>query len=494
MTQKTEEIDPVEEPVKYAVMNEDVKSLCKAEFDVDLYPIQEKIIKDIVFEKERRILLNTYTQFGKTFTVGLAFALKIRLSEMLEGFNLGLLGPAKADARGIRDPMIENGLKSDKFREMIDTSKGSSPDDLQKSSSKDKLTFNDGDIKVECMSASSGGSGKGEGLMGEGVDYLVMDESNRISHSNWQDNIDRMLNEFDVMLIEMGNPKHQENQFYEHWNSSKFKKYHVGEYSLDHYDTVKPSNLVTASGVEMGRHPKKFFDEKADNVNGRDSVRYAWKYKSIFPDQIEDGLINKAWVREAQDKKFDLEDPNVIYGIDVAGEGKDLIVLTRLEQEGAKYVLTDQWSRQYSNDERVTVRWATGFIDEDPETVDRFVVDGVGIGSGVHSRLLDEGFNAVKFKAGEKPRSEEEDYENKKARNFFILRQTLMDGDLEFRDGWQNHDLDMPENKLVYELGHMKREPGRRNTDRVVDPNNKSPDFADSLMMCFFEGSKAFVM
>jgi len=482
----------IQDPLKHAVQSEDVQALSQAFLDIKLYPIQEKIVRDIVFEKERRIIINTYTQFGKTFTVGVALAIKVILSQNVDQLNIGLLGPAKDDARGIRDPMIENGLNCQEFRDAVDTSQGSDPEDMQKSRSKDLLTFDEGSIKVECLSASSGGSGDGEGLMGDGVDILVMDESNRISQETYKDSVDRMLNEWDTILIEMGNPKHQNNQFYEHWTSENYKKYHVGEHKLTEYeDAVIPERLTTASGLEMGRHPKKFFDEKAGNVNGRDSVRYAWKYKSIFPDQVEDGLINKAWLREAQDKKFDLEDPDIVYSIDVAGEGDDKIVLTRRLEKQEKVVITDQWVREYSNDERKTCKWACAFVKEEPKEVNKFVVDAMGIGNGLHSRLDDRGFTAVKFKAGEKPDGEEGDYENKKARNFFKLRQALMDGDVEFREGWKNSDLDMPENELFSELGHMKREPGRRNTDKVADPKGKSPDFADSLMMSFYKIKKS---
>lgn len=477
-----------------AVKNKDVKQLCKAFFGVELYPTQVEIVKDIAFQRERRIVLNCYTQYGKTLAIGVGIALHILLNNKKE-IDIGLLGPAKSDARSIRDDMLEYGLNSEDFKNLIDTSKGSSPDDMLKSASKDVVTFNDGSIKVECMSASSGSSGKGEGLMGDGVDILVMDESNRISHDVWKDSADRLLNEFDSVLVEAGNPKHQSNQFHEHWRDPKFRKYHVGEKSLHEYeDAYKPSNLHTASGIEEGRHKKAFFDEKAQNVGGRDSVRYSWKYKSVFPDQIEGGLVSQAWIREAQDNSFEFKDPEIRYALDVADEGDDLIVLTRLEKEGGQYRLTDQWSKKMSSDTKRTAQWADRHIEEASNDIQQLVVDYTGIGGGVWSKLNEMGYPAEKFKAGEKPEAEEDKYLNKKARNFFKLRNVLQDGDLDLVDGFENNNLSMPDNKLLYQISHMKREPGRRDKDKVVDPDNKSPDFADSAMMCFFEGSKAFVM
>jgi len=147
--------------LKQTVKASDVKSMCKGFFDVDLYPTQEKVVQDIGLNLERRIILNTYTQYGKTISIGVGLALRILGSD--ESLDIGLLGPTKSDARNVRDSMLEYGLNSELFRGLIDTSAGGDPDDLLKSASKDVLTFDDGRVRVECMSASSGSSGKGSG-------------------------------------------------------------------------------------------------------------------------------------------------------------------------------------------------------------------------------------------------------------------------------------------------------------------------------------------
>jgi len=51
----------VEDPLKYAVQEEDVQSLCKAFFGIDLHEVQESIVRDIAFQKHNRLFLNTYT-------------------------------------------------------------------------------------------------------------------------------------------------------------------------------------------------------------------------------------------------------------------------------------------------------------------------------------------------------------------------------------------------------------------------------------------------
>jgi hypothetical protein len=214
----------------------------------------------------------------------------------------------------------------------------------------------------------------------------------------------------------------------------------------------------------------------------------------VFPDEVEGGLINSQWLREAQDRSFDLEGASVRYGLDVADMGEDLIVLTRIEKQDGQLRLTDQWSRRHSSDTGVTADWAAQHIRERPEAADAVVVDYTGIGGGVWTSLKDKGFPAVKFKAGESPNAEGDKYVNKKARNYFKIRDVLQDGDLEICNGFRNRDIGMPDNKLLYELGHVRREPGRRGKDKVVDPDEGSPDFADSLMMAVYDDRRGFVI
>ncbi|MFB6215941.1 MAG: hypothetical protein ABEJ72_03100, partial [Candidatus Aenigmatarchaeota archaeon] len=130
---------------KEAIKQEDVHTLCKTLFDIELYPTQEKIVRDIAFQKERRIILNCYTQYGKTLAIGVGIALHILLHND-QKIDIGLLGPAKSDARGIRDDMLEYGLNCPEFVDLIDTSKGGDPEDMLQSASKDLVTFADGDI------------------------------------------------------------------------------------------------------------------------------------------------------------------------------------------------------------------------------------------------------------------------------------------------------------------------------------------------------------
>lgn len=461
--------------LEHAVKNEDVKALCHSFFDVDLYPVQDQIVKEIAFQKNNRIVLNTYTQWGKSFSIGTGIALFLVLNaENLQSFEIDIIGPTMSDAENVRDDLLQAGLESDEFAGMIDTSRGSDPEDLMKSASQSKITLLDGSISINCLSASSGTSGKGGGLMGSGADIIVLDESNRVSESVWQENIARMLNTEDSVLIEAGNPFHKDNQFYRHWTDDRFTRFHVDD----------------EKGVQTGRHSQGFFRDKAQEVGGRNSLEYKVLYKSEFPDQVDDALIAHSWLERAEKNDFEFEDPEIVYGADIAGSGDDKIVVTRMEKENNKYRLTDQWAKDKSSDTGELAHWIKEQVPESPDKVDRFVVDAVGIGAGVHSKLKEFGFDPSKFKAGEKPRSEEDRFQNKKARNFFKLRNTLQENDLEIVDGFAHGRG----NSLKHELTHIKTERRARDKIKIVDPDSGSPDFADSLMMSFYTGGDFFIL
>jgi len=110
------------------------------------------------------------------------------------------------------------------------------------------------------------------------------------------------------------------------------------------------------------------------------------------------------------------------------------------------------------------------------------------------SKLNEMGYEVAKFKAGENPIDEEDRFQNKKARNYFKLRDFLQDGDIAFSDNWQNTDLAMPNNRLVHELTHIRTERRAKDKVRIVDPDSGSPDFSDSLMMSVYSPNTGWVM
>lgn len=462
-----------------AIQEKDVSFLCKTLFDVELYPTQEEIVKDIAFQENKRIILNCYTRYGKTFAAGIGLALYLYLNkkefEEINEFRIGILGPRDEDAERVRKEFLKAGIKSDKIKEMLDTSRGSDPEDLVKSSNKNMLTFMDGTVEVHSLSAQSGKSGDGSGVMGDGVDILIIDESNRISHDFWKSAGNRLLEHEDAVLIEMGNPKHKDNQFFMHWNDESFTSYHVGE----------------EKGISEGRHTRQWFDDKASEYpQGRQSIDYKILYKSEFPDQIEDGLTMHSWL-DSQDrddpgalqKNHELENAEKVYGFDVAGSGKDKAVLIKSlkDKDSGKKKTVEMWVKDYSRNTMGLAGWASDKIEKDAEVN----IDSIGIGEGVADRLKELGHNINKVNVGEAPSAEKDRFVNKKAQYYWNLRSILENGELDI-------SLDDTGN-LVHELTHISYEFNSRGKIKIVDPQSGSPDYADALMLCFAPANNFFI-
>lgn len=483
MTPETQQQGARKDPWRAAIQQRDVDALCGTLFDVDLYPTQQDIVRTIAW-REQDCVINTYTRYGKTFSVGIGLALLIQLNRQ-NPLDIGILGPNLSDATNLKDELLQHGIRNDIFAEMIDVGRGSEPEDLLKSRSADKITFNDGTTTLRCLSAKSAGAhgdrtgaGAGSGLMGEGFDVLVLEEAAQIPQEVWENYAARLLEEIDSMLVELGNPWHKGNQFYTHWEDREnYRRFHVDE----------------EKGIAEGRHPQEWFDKQAREVGGSDTIQYKVLYESDFPDEIEDALIRQSWIDRAKDDVNDLdmekENRQTVYSLDAAGEGDDLMVLTRAITDGTVYKVTHQWDRQHTTDTGVAAQWAIGHIERygRPENA-TVVVDYIGIGAGVWSKLNEEGVNAVKFKAGEKPRrqlSGMPDCRDEKAQKYHLLKQALEDGRVEMAQ-------DLPR-ELSLQLTHITTEPNSRGKMIIRDPDRGSPDFADSLMMVWAAGDQATI-
>ncbi|MDY6770010.1 MAG: hypothetical protein SVU88_03485 [Candidatus Nanohaloarchaea archaeon] len=467
------------DPWRAAVRQRDVDALCGTLFDVDLYPSQEEIVKTIAF-RESDLVVNTYTRYGKTFSVGLGTALLIQLNRF-RGLDIGILGPNLSDATNLKDELLRHGIRNDVFAGMIDTGRGSDPEDLLKSRSADKITFNDGATTLRCLSAKSAGAhgdragaGAGSGLMGEGFDVLILEEAAQIPQSVWENYAARLLEEVDSTLIELGNPWHKGNQFYRHWEDREnFRRVHVDE----------------EQGIKEGRHPPEWFDDQAREVGGRDTIQYTVLYESRFPDEVEDALISQRWLDDARDADLELDDRRAVYGLDAAGEGDDVMVLTRAITDGTRYKVTHQFSRDHTSDTGRAAQWALQHVERYDRPEDAtVVVDYIGIGAGVWSKLNEEGVDAVKFKAGETPRRQLSgipDCRDEKAQKYHLLAAALEEGRVALAD-------DLP-GELALQLTHITAEPNSRGDMVVNDPDSGSPDFADSLMLVFAERDAATI-
>lgn len=458
--------DAYMDEVATALAYKDVKKSLLLLFGIEkIYPTQERIIREIAFEKTRRIAATAYTRYGKTFSVGLGLALL--LVRTAGHLRVAVIAPQGDQFKEVRREFTKAVLACPVLSESLDTKRGKGAEDLRKQVSANKLTFENGQKEVEfytsrAQSGSGGkgtaGSGAGSGLMGKGADVVVVDESVQVDSEIMNNYIMRMLETPEARLIELANPWHKEGHFFKHWTNKAYKTFHVG------WET----------GVAEGRHPKSYFDEKRD-----DCTDLTWQvlYESTFPDHVEQGLINYSLLETARDTKApeDYEEWRRVYGFDVAGEGKDEAVLyeTYQRESDGLVVVSNVWNRKTSPDPMTLVGWARQYIKELSDDV---CVDAIGIGEGVYGRLNELGYSSRKVKVGEGASNRKHLFLNKKAQYFWDLRELFFDKRIIFLP-------DTLPPTAVHELTHLRYEHTSNGKIRIIDPQSGSPDYADALML-----------
>lgn len=445
------------------IENRNIIPFAEAVFDIELYPTQKEIVNSIFFEEHKNIIINTYTRYGKTFSVGVALALMIMLKEKK---RIGIVAPTSSDTQNLKNEMLKIGINSGMFTNLIDTSRGNEPEDLLKKRRENKITFNDGQTELILLSAMSGsmtgqiGGGRGSGAMGKGFDVLILEEAARISHDTWKKYLSRLQEKESSIRIELGNPWHKQNQFFDHWTDDSVKNFHVDE----------------EKGKKEGRHSERWFEDQGKEVGGKNTLEYQVLYKSQFPDKTERGLIAFNDIEDAINRE-PFEPERTFWGFDVAGEGKDEAVLTKVGTKEDKYNLMEIYSRKYVDNASELVAWASTKLEDGAEVN----VDAVGMGWGVVSMLEKKGYTANKVKVGDNPNREKEKFSNKKAQFYWKLRGIFQDGDI----------VISAENigELKKQLTTIEYKFNAREKIVIEDPE-KSPDYADSLMIAISKSNK----
>lgn len=433
-----------------AIENHDANFIAKQLFPnivavQNLTPKQIYIVRRIAFSESRRINISAYTRYGKTQTVAIGIAIFIILNE---NKKIKFVGPESEQAGLIRDYMSELILDCPLLLEIAEiSSKGA--DRLKKEASKTRLTFSNGcEYRVISM------HGEGFAAMGHGGDVLVVDEAARLTRKQYAKLI-RMLGDDaeNSILIEMYNPFDRDTVAYDHSVSFRYERieidYHVG--------------------IEEGRTTQAFVDEQAENMS---PLEFCVFYLSKFPDEAEDTLILWSWIKKSLDVDLTpkIKGGKAVAGTDVAEMGMDLTVLMKALTKSDYYKLYSikDWSKKETMQ-------TVGIVRGNTTKEIKNTVDATGVGSGVYSRLKEEGYNAIEYKGGRKPTKEKDNdrFDNIKAMCFWRLRTLFEEGKLQL----------IKHEKLIAQLRSLKYELTSSGKIRIVKLEGKSPDFADSLML-----------
>lgn len=167
------------------------------------------------------------------------------------------------------------------------------------------------------------------------------------------------------------------------------------------------------------------------NENPYLPTNYEENLKKVLPEELlkawimgdwniiadEHNVFNFSDVLEAMSRKADKG--SECYGIDVARLGGDETVIVK--KAGNQITFEDVFARK---DLMETVGRTIRVVGSDRAVPIK--IDSVGVGAGVYDRLKEQGFNTIEVIGSASPRKKNQ-YRNKRAENYWRLRELLLD-------------------------------------------------------------------
>ncbi|RLF66035.1 MAG: hypothetical protein DRN30_02885 [Thermoplasmata archaeon] len=437
-----------------------VKSTVKFLFNIELTKTQRKIVEDILKKKHRRIIILAMTRYGKTFTIAIASILYAVLNP---GSKIVIVAPRGDQGRILMDYVYNLLSESKHLKGLLPLSMKVEEDMLKKEFTKSRLTLlNKSEIRI--LSAH----GKGEQLLGFGADLLIIDESCLIPDEVYRMMILRMLGENpDSILVEIGNPV-KRNHFFDSWNDPKYKRYKID----------------WRVALEEGRVREEFIEEMRQKMT---EVEFKIMYEAEFPDESENSLLSFSDIERA----INQEEPEgeFVYeiGVDVARFGCDYTVITIIKNYDDEFYSIEDIIHFSKQDTMQTVGKIIELYNKyKPVSIK---VDEIGIGAGVVDRLKEQGLPVRGFNAGRPaPKTfKGKRFQNLKSYVAWRLRELFKEGKIK-----------IPRHKnLIDELVKIEYELTSTGKIKIKDPEDKSPDFFDSLLIAIWkpgmEGSIGYI-
>ena len=415
---------------------------------------QQVIVGAILDPDDKRIIISAYTQYGKTQAVALGILLYIQ-SNPRKG-RVTFIAPTDKQTKILRGYIADAISKNVVLRNLVSTGKRG-PANLNDELSKERITFKTGwEIITLTAYAGENEEDPAPGLMGFGGDIIVCDEGNLILNAIYRKRILRMLTAYpDAKFIILMNP----------WNKNHYTGSAISNPEF-HY-----IHIPWMQGVDEGRVTEKFINEMREALT---PVEFTVLYDSKFPGEVEDALFRYEWLERAQQLTVNLKSAYNIHSLDVAEHGVDRTVLTNACTDGDYIIVKGQeWIKVNNGD---TMATADAVASKIPKG-ESLNVDSIGVGAGVHSRLVQLGHKANSIRVSQKPSSVEAEkrFSNSKAERWWKLREKLEHNKIKLPSG--------PEYQpLISQLSQMRYE-NKNGKTVIIDPSGKSPDYADSLML-----------
>lgn len=303
---------------------------------------------------------------------------------------------------------------------------------------------------------------------------LLIDEAAGVPPWVW-DAFDSMATNKHARILAIGNPTDPESRFAQvcapgsGWHVEEVSAFDTPAFTGEEVPDDVAEQLVSAAWVERMRRQW-----------GEGSARWTSRVLGQFPDEADDTLISRQWVKAAQQRRLPVECPGSpgAYGCDIARSGGDETVVY-LNRGGVARL-----AHRSQGHELMRTTGAIVNLLRDGYALWTAIVDANGIGAGVYDRLREQGARVIGFMGSERAHRPDR-FLNRRAEVFWDLREAMREGLL---------DLDPADEELATQLVAIRFHETSRGLiaiERKADMKKRgvsSPDRADSLAMSLVGG------
>lgn len=422
---------------------------------------------NLIFQVHKRVIIICSTQYGKSLWTALACLV---LTCVL-GKKVAIIAPTADKAKLIMAYYIEHiGDHSIFYRQL---EKNTKLERLRQEQSKRRIILrNGGGIFV--ISADQRNASKSiEAAMGAGAEVVIGDEFNLIQDDT-ESTIFRMIagKGPDAFYCKIGNPFYS-NPPYTHFKKSWLDPRFL-QIFIDYVQAIKEGRY-SAEFIEEARE-KPLFDilyacefppeDVMDEKGYRPLIlSEQLRYRKVTPDQFL-AEINKARAEEQIVK------PKL--GADIGGGGDKNVYTVRWKN------LASVVGQNQSKDTMVNVSEIESIVEKFGIDWSDVNIDDIGIGRGVSDRLKEKGYSVNGVNVGGS--AQDPKFANLKAELYWKLKVWIGRSDtyLDERPEWAQLTW------IKYKVNSEKQVKIESKED-MKQRTKKSPDFAESLMLTFYE-------
>lgn len=439
-----------------------------------LTPGQQEIFDIIAGRMYPRTWVGTYTQYGKSLSVGLGTL--TRVSTFPEKWTI--VAPKTDQAQIIMGYIIDHIFDNEAIARKFEIGPGESKERIRRERSKDRLTFRmaNGAIGgVQILSAQNKNRKNVlDAILGFGSPNVIIDESSLLQDDIFSGILRMLGGTKDNFLMQIGNTIYR-NHFYK---ASKNPRYH--KVRVDY-----------RQGIKEGRITREFIEETKEEMR---PALFRMLYRVKFPDaEAVDKDGYSPYIIGSDIERASVDDAQLIgkpkMGIDVAGGGRNATVVVVRTANAAKVVF-----RTHERDHMVIGPKIVEKVRKYKIDASSIYIDNVGIGHGLWNYLQHEVGSAVNgVRAGDPAETENDpdpeikglQFENMRSLMYWRAVKWVQHGGKLVRDNGFDELEDMR-----WIVNREKQIKAKSKKDMAQEDGVESPDTADAFALTFAEPEK----